>query len=250
MHDRGYKFIRMRVRRARQLYDLLRIDHVVGLYRTYSFDLAADAKGDFYPANESDQLVHGEEVMRAIKQEAGEMAIIAEDLGTVPPFVRKSLTRLGIPGYKIMRWEKYWESPNPHYIKPADYPELSLATSGTHDTEPLAQWWRELALPERQEFAETLQISGLDWHATELDQRGIDAILTCLYQAPSRYAFIPVQDAFGWSDRLNIPGTLSMANWTWRLPFELENIASNQAVMKRAAELKAIAVKSGRDTAS
>ena len=34
--------------------------------------------------------------------------IIAEDLGIVPDFVRESLARLGVPGYKVFRWERHW----------------------------------------------------------------------------------------------------------------------------------------------
>jgi len=248
MRERGYAFTRMRVRRARQLFDLLRIDHVVGLYRTFSYGLAADSKGEFYPLDEPAQLGHGEEVIGAIMHEAGNMAIIAEDLGTVPPFVRRSLTGFGIPGYKVMRWEKDWNSPHPRYLRPSEYSEISLATTGTHDTEPLAEWWRELPLDERREFVETLQLQGLDWHAKALDERGLDAILTALYGAPSRYAFLPIQDAFGWDERINTPGTLSNANWTWRLPFQLEQAIATPSIAARAKALKAIAVRTGRDS--
>ena len=248
MHERGYRFIRMRVRRARQLYDLLRIDHVVGLYRTFSFGLTGDATGEFYPPDEPAQLVHGEEVISAIVQEAGEMAIIAEDLGKVPPFVRKSLSRFGIPGYKVMRWEKDWEASHPRYLRPSEYGEVSLATSGTHDTEPLVEWWRELPVKERREFVEELQLEGLDWHIVQLGEQDIDAILRSLYGAPSRYAFIPIQDAFGWDARINTPGTLSEMNWTWRLPFELEKALNDPAIVARVKALKTIAVSSSRNS--
>jgi 4-alpha-glucanotransferase len=248
MHEQGYRFMRMRVRRARQLYDLLRIDHVVGLYRTFSFALTPDAKGEFYPPEEPAQLVHGEQVISAILQEAGEMAIIAEDLGKVPPFVRKSLSRFGIPGYKVMRWEKDWESPHPRYLRPAEYGEVSLATSGTHDTEPLVEWWRELPVKERREFVEDLQLEGLDWHIVQLGEHDIDIIQSSLYGAPSRYAFIPIQDAFGWDARINTPGTLSDTNWTWRLPFELEKALNDPAIVARAKAFKAIAVRTSRDS--
>ena len=42
-----------------------------------------------------------------IYQESG-AEIIAEDLGTVPDFVRASLRRLGVPGFKVLRWERHW----------------------------------------------------------------------------------------------------------------------------------------------
>ena len=36
----GFGLLRKRIRHARSLYDFIRIDHVVGLYRTFSFGLA------------------------------------------------------------------------------------------------------------------------------------------------------------------------------------------------------------------
>ena len=106
MRARGFKLLRARARRASSLYDLIRIDHVVGLYRTFNFGSDPDAEGTFTPADEADQRLQGEEVIGAIKQEAGAAELIAEDLGTVPPWVRESLTRLGVPGYKVMQWER------------------------------------------------------------------------------------------------------------------------------------------------
>ena len=247
MHDRGYAFLRMRVRRARQMFDLLRIDHVVGLYRTYSFGLEPDSKGEFYPSGAPAQLSHGEEVISAIKNEAGAMEILAEDLGDVPPFVRQSLLRFGIPGYKVMRWEKDWKSLHPRYLRPSEYPEVSLATSGTHDTETLVEWWRELPVAERREFAEALQLADLDWRNPQLHDRGIDTILGSLYAAPSRYAFVPIQDIFGWDARVNTPGTTGPANWTWRLPVELEQASTDSTIVARLEALKAIAHLTGRD---
>ena len=67
--------------------------------------------------------------------------IIAEDLGTVPDFVRASLARLGVPGFRVFRWERHWHAEGQPFRDPADYPPLSVAASGTHDTEPLAVWW-------------------------------------------------------------------------------------------------------------
>ena len=48
--------------------------------------------------------------------------IIAEDLGIVPDFVRESLARLSIPGYKVLRWERHWHVEGQPFMDPADYP--------------------------------------------------------------------------------------------------------------------------------
>ena len=44
--------------------------------------------------------------------------IIAEDLGVIPDFVRESLARLGIPGYRVFRWERHWHDDGPAVSRP------------------------------------------------------------------------------------------------------------------------------------
>jgi 4-alpha-glucanotransferase len=56
----------------------------------------------------------------------------------------------------------------------------------------------------------------------------------------------PVQDLFGWDSRVNIPGTVSDANWKWRLPFALDGPQKNPQLKSRSEALHAIAVRTGR----
>ena len=46
--------------------------------------------------------------------------VVAEDLGAVPPFLRPSLERLGVPGYRVLRWEKDGDG----YRDPAVWPAI------------------------------------------------------------------------------------------------------------------------------
>src|SRR5258708_2275438 len=62
MRARGFKVLRQRARHASMLYDLLRIDHVVGLYRTFNFGSDIAQRGVLTPVNDHDELVQGEEV--------------------------------------------------------------------------------------------------------------------------------------------------------------------------------------------
>ncbi len=247
MRANGFKLMRARVRNASSLYDLIRIDHVVGLYRTFNFGADPDASGIFTPENEGQQRVHGEEVMRIIKEEAGAAEIVAEDLGTVPTWVRESLTRLGVPGYKVMQWERVnWGRLDETFLSPASYPELSLATTGTHDTESLTTWWREQPVSEREKLMRALGIAGDVNPRAMLDQSARDAILTALYAAPSRLVIIPIQDLFGWSARINRPGTVNDSNWTYRLPLTLERLRRSPAIQSRVAKLREIAIRTAR----
>ncbi|MBV8451377.1 MAG: 4-alpha-glucanotransferase, partial [Deltaproteobacteria bacterium] len=59
MRARNFDFLRTRVRHARGLYDVLRIDHVVGLFRTYGYRLGDEVGGEFDPATETAQRAQG-----------------------------------------------------------------------------------------------------------------------------------------------------------------------------------------------
>jgi 4-alpha-glucanotransferase len=246
MRATGFSLIRTRVRHARELFDLLRIDHVVGLFRTFAFGADPKAPGAFDPPDEVAQRAQGEEIIRAAKEEGGPLQIFAEDLGVIPPFVRIALTELGLPGYRVMRWEREWDAPGQPFIKPAAYPELSVATTGTHDTDTMADWWRAAGTDERLQFVKSLGGNAIDVKRDDLDERAIDAIIGSLYSAPSRIAITPVQDLFGWDARINTPGTVNDANWKWRLPFSLDRFARDSKIVRRAAALRAIAARCGR----
>jgi 4-alpha-glucanotransferase len=248
MRAAGWSLLRARMRRARELYDLVRIDHVVGLYRTYNFSLDPDGPGCFTPADEADQRAQGDTILRALQQEAGTTALIAEDLGMIPSWVRESLRVLGVPGYKVLRWEREGQgNPGDPFIAPARYPELSLATSGTHDTETLAQWWQECGPHQRRVLLESLGIGERGAPNDEvLGEATLDAILEALYAAPSLLIIEPLQDLFGWTARINFPGTVGDDNWSWRLPAAIERLMENPAIAQRGAVLAAIASRSGR----
>jgi 4-alpha-glucanotransferase len=247
MRADGFKLWRQRVRRAAAMFDVLRIDHVVGLYRTFSFDADPEHDGQFVPADEPAQHAQGEEIIQTLKDAAGGCELIAEDLGSVPDFVRESLTAMGIAGYKVMQWERVgWETPQERFLKPSEYPELALATTGTHDTEALTIWWLEQPEAERHKLAEALGVVDRLSPTAPLDERGLDAIIEALYSSPSRLVVLPVQDLFGWSDQINRPGTVDETNWSYRLPFAIEDRATARAIRSRIEKLRAIAIQSGR----
>jgi 4-alpha-glucanotransferase len=247
MRADGLRWWRMRARHAAELYDLFRVDHVVGLYRTFSFGPDPTQTGEFYPLYEWDQRSQGEDVIRAIKEEAGSSSVIAEDLGTVPPWIKDSLTALGVPGFKVFRWEKEnWHTPHARFVTPSTYPELSVATTGTHDTETLAVWWRESDDHQRRQICEALGINELDPGRARLSGAMLEAILRTLYAAPSVLVLVPIQDLFGWSARINVPGTVGGRNWNYRLPLSLKPLQLTPAIRARVEHLRAMAVATGR----
>lgn len=240
----GFTWIQQRARRMAALYDGFRVDHLVGFYRTYGRTPGGDQF--FLPDNEDTQLWQGEQVMRMFLNAGA--AVVAEDLGTVPEFVRASIARLGIGGYKVLRWERVWHEPGRPFMSPSHYPRRSVATTGTHDTEPIMVWWNEADIEERVAIVELLaRVGEGHWEpGAEWSDALRDTLLRTMMLAASDHVFLPVQDVFGWPDRINTPGTVGDHNWTWRLPWPVDEWPHRADARERAEFLRRRGSATGR----
>jgi 4-alpha-glucanotransferase len=222
MASNGFAWMRARARRYGDLYDGFRIDHLVGLYRMYVRPIDKAQKAFFDPGDEPSQIALGEMLVGILSGSEKEPSVIAEDLGSIPAFVRESMVRLDLPGLKVLRWERHWDREARPLIDPAEFPERSVATTGTHDIEPLA------ATPEGE---------------TE-EQRA--AIMQSLLAAGSSLTLIPLQDVFGWTDRINTPAVVDEMNWTWRVKWPVDTWLDPEEAMERADQLMAWTRAAGR----
>jgi 4-alpha-glucanotransferase len=249
--ERDFSWLRQRGRRNAALFDGYRVDHLVGFYRMYVRPLGG-GDGVFMPDVESEQTALGERILRIFGEPGTE--IIAEDLGIIPDFVRESLARLDIPGYRVFRWERRWHHEGQPFRDPAEYPRASVATSGTHDTEPLVIWWEQAPAEERRAVLEIPSIRPL--LSPEDRERAIaDATLTpgvrgallhALCASKSDLLILPIQDVFGWRNRINQPATVSDQNWTWRLPWPSDRLLSEPEALDVARQLRDCIARHGR----
>lgn len=230
------KWLRVRAKHAAALFDRFRIDHLVGFFRQW---VRKDGeKGFFVPADEKEQRARGEKVLRAMLEAAGPGAVIAEDLGVIPPFVRETMTRLGLPGYKVLPWEKD-EKFFPR--DPRGFPELSVATWSTHDTPPITAWWADLEDWERERLA-ALDAMPLDLPEPQREL----ALLKLLFSAKSELTLVLVNELLGDKERINTPGTVNDENWTWRLPRPIEDLGEDPKLAERFAAIRELVETSGR----
>jgi 4-alpha-glucanotransferase len=144
----GYRYLKEKLRYAENFYDILRIDHVVGLFRIWSIPQSqplenAGLNGAFDPQDEAKWGAQGKGVLSVILRNT-KMLICAEDLGTVPPVCTKVLKELGIPGNDVERWVKDWKIKH-DFLKTREYRFLSVAMLSTHDTTNWPAWWEEEA---------------------------------------------------------------------------------------------------------
>jgi 4-alpha-glucanotransferase len=240
MEREGYPWLVERARRMADLYDVYRVDHVVGLYRTYFFPNDGTPAA-FIPDGEAAQTRNGERVLGLLSRDA---RVVAEDLGTVPDFVRESLARLAIPGYRVLRWERHWHDPGQPFRDPPSWPRVSVATTGTHDTDCAAEWWETMPDEERRALLALPGLASLRARPSARFDDGVrDALLELVYGSGSDLLLLPFQDAFGLRDRVNVPGTVNEENWTYRIPRDLAALHADAAARDR---LRDLARRSGR----
>jgi 4-alpha-glucanotransferase len=249
--ERDFDWLRQRARRNADLFDGYRVDHLVGFYRMYVRPFGG-GEGVFMPAVQDQQIALGERVLGAFQ--ASDAEIIAEDLGVIPDFVRESLARLGIPGYRVFRWERHWHQKDQPFRDPAEYPRASVATSGTHDTEPLVMWWEQATVDERRaslEIPSVRERMSIDDRARAAGESTLApdvraALLEALCASGSDLLILPIQDVFGWRARINQPATVSDQNWTWKLPWRADRLLSEPDALEVAQQLREFAARHGR----
>ncbi|MEA3209369.1 MAG: 4-alpha-glucanotransferase [Chthoniobacter sp.] len=263
---------RQRVAKVREIFHLFRIDHILGFYRIYSFPWRPDRNAEFLPLteeeakartggelphftpNEDDTPEHkaanraqGEELLRVLLQECGEYRLIGEDLGEVPDYVRPSLTELGIAGFKIPIWEN---EPDGSMIPGDKYQRLSVTTYATHDFEPLRTTWENwMASISRADDGNPATVAARDhawkearrlarWARFELPQIAPypgevhERLLQALFKSNAWIAIMMVTDLFATSQRFNVPGAVSDANWSERIAEPIAKWDHDEAMVR------------------
>ena len=144
----GYRYFKKKLKFAENFYDILRIDHVVGLFRIWSipYDQPAENEGlngAFDPADENTWKEHGAAILSLMLKNTN-ILLCAEDLGVIPKACIDTLKEMGIPGNDVQRWVKDWKVKH-DFLSPKDYRRLSVAMLSTHDTTNWAAWWENEA---------------------------------------------------------------------------------------------------------
>jgi 4-alpha-glucanotransferase len=236
----GFTWLRRRLARMAALFDGCRVDHVVGYYRMYVRPGAGSPAFD--PRGRREQRILGERLLGVMRTAARDLELTAEDLGVVPDFVRASLRRLDIPGYRVLRWE----ADGGVFRDPRTYPARSVATTGTHDTSSLATWWEEeLDEAGRQALAAVPGFAPLRDAGCAFDPAVQTALLDGLYGAASDLVVLPFPDLYGGRERINVPATVGPTNWAYRMPWLVEQLTAG-AGRELGERLRALAARRGR----
>ncbi|MEI6712636.1 MAG: 4-alpha-glucanotransferase [Verrucomicrobiota bacterium] len=277
MASRNYDWWRQRVRKVREVFHLFRIDHALGFFRVFAFpwrpernpefaelseDQARERTGGELPhfivnSDDTDEhrwanRVHGETILRVLLEETGPYRLIAEDLGTVPDYVRPSLQSMEIAGFKVPMWEKDWDT---SLVASQNYEPLSVSTYATHDHEPLRSMWEHwMAVIAAGESGCSEDASARDWVWWEVRRLGRwagfevpcilpfeqvhESLIKGLLASNSWLAISMVTDLFGTSQRFNVPGAVADSNWSERVALPVHLWSSDPELAARMERLR------------
>jgi 4-alpha-glucanotransferase len=73
-----------------------------------------------------------------------------------------------------------------------------------------------------------------------------DALVQALFESGSDLVMLPLQDFFGWRDRINRPSKVGDENWTWRLPYSVESLMTDPGAVERASLIRGLSEQTRR----
>lgn len=199
----GYDWWTRRIRAAFGLYDMVRIDHFRGFESFYAIPYG-DPTAEFGVWRQGP----GIELFRHLRQELGNLPIIAEDLGYLTPAVRKLLKQSGYPGMKVLQFA--FDSREESDYLPHNYQHNCVVYTGTHDNDTLCGWFQSAPRADvrfAKRYLKLTRSEGYHW-----------GFIRQAYMSVADLAVIPMQDflAQGSEARMNTPSTLG-ENWQYRM---------------------------------
>jgi 4-alpha-glucanotransferase len=201
LKDNGYQWWMRRFKAILSLVDYIRIDHFRGFeaYWEIPAEEPTAINGEWKPGP-------GQHFFQAVKDELGELPIIAEDLGVITKEVEELRDTFNLPGMKVLQFA-WSDSTNP--FLPHNHSQNSVVYSGTHDNNTTIGWWHDEASDDAKNFMRTY----LERDINEINWRLIQVAM----MSPAHTAIFPMQDVLnlGSEARMNTPGK-EQGNWTWR----------------------------------
>lgn len=240
---RKYAPLRQVLRQAMRHCGLLRIDHVLGLNRSYW--IPEDGSPGGYIRQPFQSLM----AIIAIEAQRAGTLIVGEDLGLVPDGFRDTMAGKGFYGYTVLQYEK---TDTGAFRKAKELRPQSLACFGTHDTPTIAgfwagqdiEWWHKLGWIDdakkeqankhrEQEKADLIHSTGKLNQYTAGDLR--DRVHLDLAEGPAALAAVQLDDLLGVCEAQNLPGTVEAhPNWQRKSRVRVEDMGAYSEVDKTA----------------
>jgi 4-alpha-glucanotransferase len=201
--ERGFSWWIERIRRACELYDIVRLDHFRGFEAYWAIPAEEETavNGEWVKAP-------GLELFRALEAALGPLPLVAEDLGMITPEVEALRAQLGLPGMKVLQFG--FGSEGAHLHLPHRFTPSNVAYTGTHDNDTTQGWWNGASKIER---------SAVQAYVGPVGKRPVWPLIRATEASVAQLAVVPAQDLLelGSDARMNTPA-VAAGNWSWRAP--------------------------------
>jgi 4-alpha-glucanotransferase len=224
MLETGFRWWVARVKTNLRFADVIRLDHFRGFAAYWEIPASEPTAvlGRWMPGP-------GLALFDAIRNELGQLPLIAEDLGFITEDVHELRRATGLPGMKILQFG-FGQDDSPHL--PHRFEPQTVAYTGTHDNDTARGWFEQADNDEKERALAYLgcgDASEVPW-----------GLIRAAYTSVAEIAIVPVQDILGLDSdaRMNTPGK-EIDNWSWRL-------ASGALTREHSEKLRQLGVISGR----
>jgi malto-oligosyltrehalose synthase/4-alpha-glucanotransferase len=212
LKESGYNWWLNRIRRNRELFDVIRIDH----FRAFAAYWEVPA-GEPTAKNGQWKPGPGSDFFTVARNELGELPFIAEDLGDVDDTVFNLRDEFALPGMKVLQFAFGNDMPRSVHI-PHNHSKNFIVYTGTHDNDTTRGWYKHADDRTKQLLEQ--------YTGKNVTEEEVHWILSRMaYASVARTAILPLQDVLNLDEtaRMNIPAS-SESNWAWRLlPGQVNN---------------------------
>ncbi|MFL6212964.1 MAG: 4-alpha-glucanotransferase [Blastocatellia bacterium] len=212
MQANGFQWWIERMRAMLRTVDIIRIDHFRG------FAACWEVPAEHETAEHGEWInAPGRELFVALRNALGDIAVIAEDLGTITPDVHALRDELELPGMRVLQFAFGGTSDNTHL--PHNYVPNTVVYTGTHDNDTVVGWYNAEAGSGSTLNAEQIERER-DYCRKYLNTDGAQINWNFIRAAMASVAdicIIQLQDVLGLGSeaRMNIPAS-EQGNWGWR----------------------------------
>lgn len=204
MEKDGFDWWRRRMQACAYYYDVIRIDHFIGIVNYYAIPATCETalEGKWIKGP-------GKKFTDMINESIGDAKLIAEDLGILTKPVKDLIASNGYPGMKVLEFAMDMK-PDNEYL-PHNYSNNnSVVYIGTHDNETLVGTLVSIPIEQQKKIAE--------YYFADDPFEIASAMIHVTYACIADVAIFQMQDLLylGNNARMNTPSTLG-GNWMWRL---------------------------------
>jgi len=249
LRAQGHRYFIACIRHHLRYAGVLRIDHVMGLHRLFWIPEGHQAREGVYVRYPAAELY----AILALESHRHQAVIVGEDLGTVPPEVRRERARRRIRRMYVVPFEA---SPRRRGVL-TPVPAGAMASLNTHDMPTFTAFW------EGRDIADRVAMGLLDHRAAEGERAArkrltqalatalaragspggsravLRALLAWLGRSPAGIVIVNLEDLWAETEPQNVPGTgPERPNWRRRARYSLEEFRDREEVLQALEALQ------------